>query len=189
LSPADNISVCLRFRAQRKKIMKNSLTLMGALVAGMLMFSGCGKEGPAGPAGTDGTNGNANVRGNTFTISTWTWNTSALYLQGNIADADVTPDINNYGAVLVYAYIPSAAVWEALPFSTPTTSASVTQHFECLHSTGNVWVDISNSDGSTPSGPPADYKVVCIASSLIKANPNVDLKNYSQVKAAFHLNN
>ena len=65
-------------------------------------FNACtkGDTGPQGSAGANGYNGNANVNTQTFTISSWSFNSPSY--SASVTDYDITQDIVDNGAVMVY---------------------------------------------------------------------------------------
>lgn len=68
-------------------------------VASMLLFAGCGKEGPQGPAGQD-----AQVYySEWFTPSVWSGNSGDWYFTASAPD--LTQDIVENGVVLAYAWL------------------------------------------------------------------------------------
>lgn len=156
------------------------------MIVGLLVFStSCkkGDTGPAGAAGTAGTNGNANVVSSSITTSAWTyvspsWEMAFTY-------SAITQDILDNGAVLVYAK--QGSNYYQLPYTFyPASTYSRTYTF--VQYLGGMKVFVTDSDLTQPVNPGSlTYKVVVIAASQIKANPNVNLDNYEEVKAAFNI--
>ena len=152
-----------------------------AICAMAVVFTNCkkGDTGPAGKDGTNGTNGNANVIStNNVTISSWSLN-SGVYTAG-ISAAGITQDIVDRGVVMVF--IKYGSQWVSLPDITGKNSTVF------AYNVGNIDLINSNSDGTTPTNPGTQtFRVVIISASNKIMNPNVNLKNYSEVKQALQL--
>jgi hypothetical protein len=150
-----------------------------------LTFSSCkkGDTGPAGPAGTNGTNGNANVVSSTVTATGWSytspsWKVSFTY-------AAITQAIIDKGVVLVYAKVGNA--YNQLPL-TFYQSATYSSTWEVSTYLGGVDIIATDSDLTQPSNPGSQtFKIVVISASARTANPNINFKNYNEVKQAFNL--
>ena len=160
---------------------------MFALACGLL-FTNCAKDGmtgPAGPAGTNGTNGtngNANVVSGTVTVTNWTYSSPSYY--GDITYASITQSIMDKGAILVYLSNGSGG-YSQLPL-TIYPLATYSQTYEVVTAFNNVRIYITDSDLTAPNAPTAKtFKIVVIAAGMVK--PNVNVKNYADVKAAYSL--
>ena len=68
-------------------------------VVSLLLFAGCGKEGPQGPAGQDATV----YYSEWFTPSVWSGNSGDWYFEVNAPD--LTEDIVENGVVMAYAWL------------------------------------------------------------------------------------
>lgn len=159
-----------------------------------LSFTACQKEegpagpiGPQGPQGPQGNNGNANVHSATFIVNPgdWAYNAPSYYV--TLSYPQITQDIINTGAVLVYLQN-NPGNYSQLPL-TFYPSNTYSETFEISSGLSNVKIFRTDSDLTDP-GPVSNaltFKVVVIASSGKKANPNLDLKDYSKVKEAFNL--
>ncbi|MFN8231169.1 MAG: hypothetical protein U0V03_09645 [Bacteroidia bacterium] len=163
---------------------------MLALACGLLISS-CAKKGdtgPAGPAGTNGTNGNANVKSKTIFIngSEWT-NTSGSSTVTKLIP-EITSDIINTGAVLVYAEdVPGK--WVALPVA-QTTTAGVVLSFNYSIESGKINLFIDNNTTTTLTAGDignSNWRFVIMSGTGRLANPNVNYKNYNEVKKSFNL--
>ena len=145
-----------------------------------VLINGCAKDGATGPAGKDG---NANVSGSTsVTTSSWTLTGGIIY-STTITWTPITQAIADKGVVMVYEQVGSSG-WNALPY----TLATVSRTFS--FGAGFVNVMYTNTDGSAPSNPGTQtYRVVAIAASGLSTHPNVNWKNYQEVKTAFGLPN
>lgn len=151
------------------------------LLVTMAFFSSCTKEGPAGPAGK---NGNANVVSSSVTSGSWTY--VAPSWEQTFTYPAITSTILNSGAVLVY--VQSGTNFYQLPY-TFYPSSSFSRTFTYVHYLGGLKVFVTDSDLTQPSDPGTlTFKVVVIASSALKQNPDVNLKDYNAVKKAFNLN-
>ena len=164
---------------------KTAKTLGMFVLACGLLFTNSAKDGargPAGPVGTNGTNGidgNANVIGtNAVTISSWTANGNSWI--GSISAPGITQSIVDKGIVSVF--IKYGAEWWGLP---DINGINSTQYG---FSVGLVSLFNSNSDGSAAPNPGAQtFRVVIISASNRLANPNVNWKNYDEVKKVLNL--
>lgn len=168
--------------------------LLIAIVA--FTFSACQKEGPIGPEGPQGAEGPAgenssmNVSSFYYTIFEDEWQTfgeSGVGF-GYIAAMDfpeVTEDVLNFGAVLVYLYEDNSL------FSLPSTfinsgdggymtSIWITLQFE------QILITYQDSDGLTINPGEQEFKVVIIEGG-IPIPETLNLKNYEDVKKHFNL--
>jgi len=132
----------------------------------IIVISSCTKEGPQGPPG------NANVVSNEFVVNStdWTAGTSDYYV--NITDADITSDIINNGAVLVYWVGTSngSTFIEPLPF----TDASG-EEMTCFAINGTEQIQLYNY-----TGPPADaltFKIVTMSAAMLRIHPELRKPN------------
>lgn len=153
----------------------------------ILTFNGCkGKDGAPGAQGPAGTNGNANVTSGTVTVSNWTYDGTNKLYKATIIDNNITQAIVDEGVVLVYLISGGGNL--ALPVTIyPTSTYSETISF--VYGLQQVVLSIQDSDLTQPGTPGSiNFRVVKIAPSGIIAHPDVDFKNYTQVKAAFNLN-
>ena len=141
------------------------------MAGSLLMLNSCSKQGPAGPEG------NANVIGESpFTVSTWSF-TSNVY-SATLSDNNITDDVVSGGIVEIYKQYPDGS-WTNLPDINGITSTVYN-----FYPQGFV-ISILNSDGSAPAAPGAiTFRVVVVPSSVRKANPNTNWKNYNEAIAA-----
>ena len=157
---------------------KNYLRLL-TLLALILPISSCVR----GPEGPPGLNGNANVFATTVTSSAWLFNNPSWALP--IPDPNITPDIIDFGAVLVYISFGNG--YTQLPL-TIYTNPAYSSTIEVSSYVGGVTIFWTDSDLAQPSNPGLrTFKIVKIAGSLLKANPDLDLTNYEAVKSRFNL--
>ena len=149
-------------------------------------FNACtkGDTGPQGSAGANGYNGNANVNTQTFTISSWSFNSPSY--SASVTDYDITQDIVDNGAVMVYVSNGSGG-WQPLPLTGyPTSTYSST--YTTVHALYTAAFYKTDSDLTQPASPGAlSFKVVAIAGLAYKKHATVNWRNYEEVKAAFHL--
>lgn len=165
--------------------MKTKITTVGLCIlmgVSALVFNGCkGKDGAPGAQGPAGVDGNANVVGSTSVVaSNWTLNSGILY-STTLTWTSITQVIVDKGVVMVYESDGSGG-WQALPYS--FISEENTFGFDV----GFVNIYITQTDGSAPTNPGSrTYRLVTMTSRAMQTHPNLDLKNYSQVKEAFNL--
>lgn len=154
----------------------------------IVLINGCAKDGApgaqgpqgtAGTNGTDGTDGNANVIG-TNTVTTSSWIASGTSWTTTFTAAGITQNVVDKGIVQVFIQYGSS--WWALPDLSGNNSTSFG------FSLGEVTLLNSNSNGSQATNPGVQtFRVVIITASNLIAHPNVDFKNYSEIKSTFNL--
>lgn len=147
----------------------------------LVSATSCKKEGPQGPAGKDG---NANVHGQVFTVSNWSYSAPSYY--SDISYSAITQDIINTGAVLVYLSNGSGG-YSQLPL-TYYPSSAYSRTFETVSYPGGVRIYVTDSDLTQPVTPgTSSFKVVAISSSARIAHPEIDYSDYEEVAKVFHL--
>jgi hypothetical protein len=162
------------------------IKIMAACLVTATLFTNCkkGDTGPAGADGTNGTNGNANVKSQTSTNLTWTFNNAALQFETNISVAAITQDIVDRGAVLVY--LQNGSISSQLPVSGMADPVTIL-FYDFEYSVGNVKVILSNSDLDNSFVPPSTlrFKIVAMSASARAAHPN--LNEYKDIQSVYHL--
>ncbi len=172
--------------------MKKTITSLTTVFAGLaltlgLTFSSCkkgdtGPAGPQGPAGTNGTNGVANIQTGTVTTNNASWsfdNTDNSY-NATLTFGAITQSVVEKGTVQVFIGDGTGQEWAALPFS-----YSIVQYNYSFKS-GQVIISVTLSNGNAPNNPGGQqFKVVVIPPAMVK--PNVNVKNYNELKAAYNL--
>lgn len=165
--------------------MKTTLKTITVLTAlSSLLFIGC-KKVEKGETGAPGKDGNANVKSVTLSATSWGWNSSqywryATWNNVTILDADVI----NGGAVMLYQSVGSNN-YVQLPIT--QNMGAYVEHDWFQYTTNTISVYIENSDLSDPNPPTFSYKLVCIPKAAKIMHPNINLKNYNEVKEAFDL--
>lgn len=161
----------------------HKLSLCSLIGLSLLFISSC-KKGEKGDPGKDG---KVNVTSQTFSTGSWSSNSSFWYKQ--LSCPDLTQDNINSAAVSVY-WGTTANNWTALPY----TYVSSTNYFMNFVTTvGNVeirWYYNGIGIGDTPDqefGKTVSFKVVIIPPGAKKANPDVDMNNYQEVKEAYNI--
>jgi hypothetical protein len=161
-------------------------TIMAAFALTLgLTFTSCkkGDTGPAGTNGTNGTNGNANVVSSTVTTSGWSYNAPSWKV--SFTYAAITQAVIDKGAVLVYAKVGNAYNQLPLTFYPAATYSST---WEVSTYLGGIDVIATDSDLTQPANPGSwTFKIVVMTASARLAHPNLNLKNYNEVKQAFNL--
>jgi len=171
-----------------KKVTKIAMLV---LIAGLLSTVGCTKEGKQGVAGVNGKNGNANVQTTILVAnnaSNWMWNSGGSWRQASWSGINQLSLTNiSSGAVMLYqedgggGYLP-------LPVTIKYNGKIESNWF--TFGTGSLTVVVQNTDNSDPIANiplPARYKLVVIPSAARRANPEVDLMNYQEVKSFYQL--
>ena len=172
------------------------------LLAITLTTTGCkkakdGEPGADGIAGTNGTNGadgadgNANVVSSTYTIpasSSWAYASPAW--STNLTVPALTSANINTASVQVFVGT-VADTWTAIPTTFYGSTNNYLMGF--ITTIGNIkvtWINNGVGAGSDPNsyfGTTTKFKVVVIPPGMITANPDLDLKNYNQLKGRFNL--
>lgn len=166
------------------RTLKIYLTILFGIT--ILVLNGCKKKETPGPAGKDG---NANVTSTIFSAASWSWNSPHYYV--NLSVPELTSSNINSAAIMVY-FSTTGSGWIAVPYTQYDSPYDYFMGFNT--SVGNVQVtwfyDSSASSGSNPNtyyATTVKYKVVIIPPALVKANPNLNLDDYSAVKKRFNL--
>jgi len=170
-----------------KKLMKIILGLI--LLGSLTTWNGCKKDDTE--YQPKGSYGNANVTSQTFTVSSWS-NTSSMFYS-HFTVANLTAGVQSGGAVMAYLSINDGTDWDALP----TTFYSSSNHYTMGFLTATQLVEVrwtntngiaySGNDPNSMFGATCKFKIVVIAPAAWLAHPDVDLKNYEEVKSTFNL--
>ncbi len=177
--------------------MKTKTFLSVIAIITSFAFSSCVKDGPVGPqgpAGTNGTNGNANVTSLIYQVATSVnWSISSgsnPYYYANFQDNDLTQAIHDNGSVQVFFSIDNGTTYEAVPYTYVASTnyyMSFTTVVDYVQVAWNYGGGTLGSDPNTVFGATCQFKVICIAAGARLAHPNVNYKNYQEVKKAFNL--
>jgi PBP1b-binding outer membrane lipoprotein LpoB len=149
--------------------MKAINLLSGVVIVTALAFSSCKKD--------DDTNlpYQAKIQSNTFSSQSFS-QISSTDFEVTINDAAITQTAFNSGAVLVYIQPTSNTTsWTTVPLVSGTLQLNV------VINVGSITL-VANTAPST-----LNVKIVVVPPGARKANPNVNLHNYEEVKAVFHL--
>lgn len=155
---------------------------IGLLFIGMTALIGCKKEvvGPQGPKGDQGDVSNS-VKTATFVVNSSDWQGSSTYWWYESAPLN----LDFSGIVMVYRG--SGTFYEALSTSNANNNNEAIgfDYDTDLKIVGITHASISGA--AIPQPGTETFKVVVIPTSGIKANPNLDLKDYKSVAKAFDL--
>ncbi len=178
-----------------KKTVKSTILL---LAAGILSLTSCVKEGPVGPqgpAGYDGANGatgptgSSNVASNTFVVTPNYWAASTGVSNTTVTGGayfydNLTSPIGDGSAVLVY--LQSYKTWIPLPW----TNNDIEYSFDNTANTLQLTIQ-SGSGNTTVNLPTANdtFKLVVVTPAMKALHPNVNYKDYNEVKRVFNLYN
>jgi hypothetical protein len=157
--------------------MKNLFKKIAILSIAMLIF-GCSEDGKPGEKGEPG-NANVNVLAD-FTILPTDWQTTGNLKYVTISINGLTQNIVNSSAVMVYQKNASTGSYIALPYS----YQGIDRGF--AFGLNYIQITLSASSPITVTGNTI-IKAVIIPSSSRMANPNVNWKNYEEVKSRFNL--
>ena len=156
-----------------------------AILAAMVLVTSC--------RGRDGRDGrDANVASSTLTVNTNDWYWDKTSWRVDIDYNNITQNINNYGAVLVY--MENNSTWRQLPM-TFYYSFEVGSDVEYRSSSLEVssydkglsifWTESDFYDGYRPET--HRFKIVVIEASIYAARSDVDFSDYEAVKKAFDI--
>lgn len=154
-------------------------------VACTLIITSCkkGDTGPAGDKGATGSTGNANVVSSSLTASAWSYVSPSWEM--TFTYPAITQNILDRGAVLVY--VQQGLNYYQLPYTT-YLSSTYSRTYNFVHYIGGMKVSLTDSDLTQPNNPGSlTFKVVVIAASQRMAHPNVNWKNYNEVKQVLDL--
>lgn len=161
--------------------MKKTFTLIAA--CSLLIFGACKKTSEPGPTGPAGATGNANVKSELDTAFTWTYGSTSY--GAAITVSNITQDIVDNGAVLVYMKV--GTDWQPLPYTFFNTSAWASL-YSFSYSLSTVNLKMANSDLFPHTNPGTKYfKTVCIASGVKKLPADIKFWTYEKVKKEFQL--
>ncbi|HVA98118.1 MAG TPA: hypothetical protein VNG53_04420 [Bacteroidia bacterium] len=167
--------------------MKKFKLLFYAASVAVFLGSCTGKNGAPGATGPQG---NANVQSAAFTVTSWGYNSPSYYV--TLSVPALTASINSSGAVDVYMSFDNGTTWNTVPYDYYQAGGDylATDYYTTGVVTVNWTYNVSTSTGSDPNSvfsTSTQIKVVCVAPSIIKANPNVNWKNYNEVQRTFNL--
>jgi hypothetical protein len=161
----------------------------GTLIAAALAVTGCSKQGCTDSTALnfnekakkdDGTCVYSDAKVTTIEISDWAGDGD-----GYIGSA-VVPIISSSNSEAVLCYIETSTdVWWAVPYS--EVYGGWTRHWSFAHDSDEILLKTQDDDAATPNPGTRRFKIVVISTTGIKANPNVDLTDYKEVKEAFNL--
>jgi hypothetical protein len=159
--------------------MKNLTLALAILVT--LIINGCtkGKDGAPGPSGS------SNVSALNYT-PTWYTSSSSTYWYANLSVPALTQSNINSAAVQVY-FSTTSGVWVAVPF-TQVASTNYFMNFLTAVNTVEITWTYNGGLGSDPNtyyGATVQAKVVVIPPAAMR--PNVNYRNYQEVKVAYNL--
>ena len=154
------------------------LLLAGSLFA----FNSCTKTGPQGPQGPRGYDGNANVIGTQpFPVSSWTYSSNVY--SASFTQQDLTASVVQTGLVEIYKQYNDGS-WTNLP----DINGSVSTVFNFYQ--GGFDIYVLTTDGTvTPAPGTVYFRMVIIPSSLRKAHPNTNWKNYEEAMTVLNAEN
>jgi hypothetical protein len=196
----------------------NCVGMMLVIIAtSTILFTGCSKStGPAGATGPQGATGatgptgpqgNANVKVDTFTLtsSQWLWNDNYVLFTGGGSYTEwftryykatfsaVTQGVLDSGIVLVYMTpnLQNTNQWSPLPY-TFDTGDGYAYDFVYVTSPGTVELEFYFADATNTASPPAlstyamasyTFKLVAVTGSIATSmeKSKIDYSNYAQV--------
>lgn len=122
-----------------------------------------------------------------FTISSWSWSPTYNSQGGQMGikythnTSQITADLLNNGAVLVYSGSPSTNEWMQLPFTFISTN-TIFYTWDAYVKPGSIDIKITESDLSwSSSNPNANFKAVYISNSILKEK-NITLEDLKDIR-------
>lgn len=160
-----------------------TLKLFAIVLISLTSFVGCKKyqeKGDYQPAGNY-----AGAKSINVSISTDQWINMGDYWSGVLSASNITPDVIKNGAVMVYMETESN---HFTPLPLTLTFSSYFSTYDFVMSDYVIKVSKTDSDQVLPDNPGyKTFKIVAISASGLKEHPDVDIKDYVQVKNAFNL--
>ncbi|MCP4550798.1 MAG: hypothetical protein GY834_01890 [Bacteroidetes bacterium] len=161
----------------------NYLFILISIIA--LTFTACQKEG------APGLDGVVDVYSYYYTISEYDWDTFGdpgigFGYIGSMDFPEITEDVLNYGAVLVYLYQTGSLYSLPITFVEPTTEGGYLTSIWLTLNLGEVLVTFQDSDGLTGNPGNMEFKVVII-DGYLNIPSSLNLKSYDEVKNYFNL--
>lgn len=169
----------------KKQIKKTVGALFSFILTATLIFTACKKEtgpkGDTGATGPQGPAGNANVQ--SFTITTtngsWTFDAADFSWYSDISASQITSNVMEKGTVQAFIKGTDNS-WIAMPFTSSLGDAFI-------YSVNLNKVRVYYHDATTTPGNPGGqtFKVVIIPPAMMK--PNVNYRNYEELKSAYSI--
>ncbi len=158
-----------------------------------LTFTACQKDGPMGPEGPQGIPGEdgiVNIQSFYYTIYDDEWEEFGEAGVGfgytsTMDFPEITEDVLNYGAVLVYLYQDESLYSLPITFVNAGDGGYMTSIWVTLQ-LEQVLVTFQDSDGLTVNPGTQEFKVVIIDGSVLIPE-GLNLKDYNEVKNYFNL--
>jgi hypothetical protein len=170
-------------------ITKNSIskhTFLYVVFSAAILLAGCrGDEGPMGPAGHDGI---ANVNSVIYDVPPQNWTGDVNSFKAILTVQEITSDIYNNGAVLVYKLLnesdPVNKSFNMLPYTSVDGTQITYMDFDVFIGEIDLylkWVDNGVNDTQAPTTTES-YKVIIIQGTpLAKLKTQVNVTSYSAV--------
>jgi hypothetical protein len=169
--------------------MKPIKTILYTAAVCLLLSTGCEKA-DVGKSGLNGIDGNANIFNKAYPISSTQWINGPDYWLMDLPVDELT--ITTASTAGVQVYWGEDDTWYAIPYTSVRTTGNYFMGF--ITSVDNVrisWTYNSIGHGSNPCnilpGNFKFFKVVVIPPSVMMKNPNLDLKDYQEVKKVLKL--
>lgn len=168
-----------------KKLCFSFLAIFAALV---LVTSCRGRDGVDGRDGRDGRD--ANVASSTLTVNSSDWRWDGVSYRVDIDYANITQNIIDHGAVLVYMEVSNT--WRQLPmtyyyydgdYDVYCSSSLEVSSYD--NGVSIFWTENDMTDVGAPE--PHRFKIVVIEASVYAARSDVDFSDYEAVKKAFDI--
>jgi hypothetical protein len=178
---------------------KSKIIMFVACITILISCAKDGDDGATGPVGPQGATGNTGTPGPGASVQTVVVSASDWVHIGTVGQSGdgyqavksfsiITSDIVSNGAILVFSVTDTTA--SAICYPVPHTEpySTWTRHWTFIYSLGSVTYKCQDSDFTTINpGGPGYLRVVTIPGSARPAHPIVDITNYSEVKAAYNL--
>ena len=173
------------------KTILSTITVISVMMTSIFVFDGCKKpqDGINGKDGAKGATGNANVQNISVNVTASQWTYDNLYDRLYYRYYNSS---NSQSAV--YAYVISGSGEQAMPYyNCPTSNAWCDQYDMATYLFGSPpYIEFQYTNYKSKTTAPTtttNFYLVIIPPAQRKAHPNVDYKNYEEVKKAFNLKN
>jgi hypothetical protein len=168
--------------------MKCTKMMLCAAALSFLLLTGC-EKGDNGTSGVKGLDGNANIFNKTYPVSSSQWNYGGKYWYIDLPVDELTISTASTAGVMVYWG--GGNNWMALPYTHVNTLGNYFMGFVTAVDIVEVrWTYNLAGKGDDPCtelGGNFDFKVVVIPPSVMMKNPNLNVRDYQEVKRVLKL--
>lgn len=128
---------------------------------------------------------------NTFTISSWTWDSNSKLLYSDMPWSEITSDVADNGMLHLYLKT-TGGEWAPLPRTVMLSGTlyDYAQSQRYTFTSGQFTLIVQDDDLLQPANPGTwTIRAVAVSGSQRHANPDLNWNNYEEVKERFTLSN